>query len=1341
MNSDFDRFFTPVNFEDTTDEIVDIYLRFKDGFSDTWGKNPNNTLSFNRVKTLLTQSPIDCFFQKQQKDEKNNKARQKILVPVGDDIAIELRVSLSLYRVDTFTTLYSYFVGKCRETLFVREPEKDTLKVKCQLHFVESGKPAGTKAQAFQNLFRKVDAMNVPVLDINKDKDREIWNRYVEALRTLVKGKEQIWKINRVSSPYVETYNGNERTTYMDIYVSEKDIIKQFEDEIENFFTPNEIEDFGVNEDQAFIEFNSYRELSPTEKVQLSELAGEFFYELPDKAPKYSISGELTFKYTEDISKDAIYSKIESLLYEEYQIDVDIDGDGKLETELQNIPHVSKVVKDRYASILEVKKNCSSKLSVSITSEDDAKIDLKEVQKYLIGNGLDRAQVYMSANKKQIAVEVNAYIRNDFFNEIGLRHVKNVFRFGNGRKPAEDVEGTYIEGNTYCVDNIVGKEESQKILTKIQNALEDLTIRQKPTRYIFELVDEHNLENLRQFKTMVDEPDTCRFNINSQVLTVWADSADEYYEIVDQIRSKCPNVEIEDKEYSPSYFLEFKTNIVSMRQDIILKIENELRRSGIDKIRYDSIKNYSRNLFEYSYATEEDRDSFKNTIHEICDKYKNYLTLSFENEFGTTTYTLYKNDKLESDKERETIKNIRSATFIFLTPEEKCKLDEAISSYGDDAIFREGIQIGTLVRKDKDKLKFRISDSFDDLLNGYADDRIEAAELSKGFIKPIFPGELTNIGRMIKAMRKVTEPGGRFGSPANKNLPNFLFDPNTARVSEENLDEVKKRILLNLNEPLLKNQPKQLDAVAKAVSARDIALIQGPPGTGKTTVIAEIIWQTLLAEPDAKILVTSQTNLAVDNALERLKGKKLVRPIRIGNLDKFEDEGKFYSDKRMNEWMSSKPNSKEESQNAENAIAQWINNIIMRCSEDEQYKDVVEKWKKGLTAKNSLIKTTFSSEYLQHVNVFAATCSECGSKNFSEVYQSMFLKNKEIQGDPEFDLVIMDEASKATPPELVLPLTLGKRVVIIGDHKQLPPMIDEKEFSESLEAVGAKNLVADWTKQDYKISQFEKLFVNAPKNIVASLDTQFRMHEQIMNCISQFYKDQEELENGLICGIKNTMNIPDLSVKTSRWHGLELNPFINPDIHVIWVNVEDKEVMVGTSYENIGEVDAIKTVLRALTKSKGFTEYNAAFSKEEDKEIGVITYYMPQMMRIREALYPQFTKNEWRSFELHKYENEFHLPFRINTVDRFQGMERNIIIVSTVRSNRQINSKGQLVKNDKYPFALGFAREHPRVNVGFSRAKRLLIVIGNEKHFANKPEYAEAISQMHRVDISQLQNL
>ena len=749
-------------------------------------------------------------------------------------------------------------------------------------------------------------------------------------------------------------------------------------------------------------------------------------------------------------------------------------------------------------------------------------------------------------------------------------------------------------------------------------------------------------------------------------------------------------------------------------------------------------------MYSYRFTSEEERDLLKDSISKACMSHFDILDFSFENELGRTIYELFKNETLELEKEQEVDRNVRQATFVYLTPAQRKQLGDEIEQKGDNAYFKGGIQIGNLIKKDRDKLKFRITDEFDEMLNAREEDRIELNEIKEGFIKPIFPGELTNIGRMIRAMKKVTEPGGRIGYPVNKNLSNFLFDPNEARQTTSDIEEEKLKVILDLNEPLLKDQQKQLEAVAKTLLAKDLALIQGPPGTGKTTVIAEIIWQTLLRDPQSKILITSQTNLAVDNALERIKGKKLVRPLRIGNTAKFEDEGKVYSNERIKEWLNAKNNSDEETLNSDNAVCAWIKNVKTRSSNEEKYSKAIAKWKNGLEEKNTLIKTTFSNAYYKYVNVFAATCSECGSPRFSEAYQYAFQKNSESQVEPEFDIVIMDEASKATPPELVLPLTLGKKVVIIGDHKQLPPMMNEKEFGEALEAVGAKNLIEHWTKEDYKISQFEKLFINAPKSLVASLDTQFRMHGQIMNCISQFYTDQVELENGLICGIAGEMDAPDFNVKASRWHGLKSEPFIDTKHHAVWVNVESPESKIGTSYENEGEIKAIQTVLKALTKAEGYEDYLNHFQKDEDKEIGIITFYGPQMQKIKNAMYPTFKKSDWKNFEQHKFENEFELPFRINTVDCFQGMERNIIIISTVRSDKQYKEeKGKRISvdNTKYPNALGFARELQRINVGFSRAKRLLIVIGNEKHFSHKPEYAEAIQKMHRVDLMQIQNL
>ena len=193
------------------------------------------------------------------------------------------------------------------------------------------------------------------------------------------------------------------------------------------------------------------------------------------------------------------------------------------------------------------------------------------------------------------------------------------------------------------------------------------------------------------------------------------------------------------------------------------------------------------------------------------------------------------------------------------------------------------------------------------------------------------------------------------------------------------------------------------------------------------------------------------------------------------------------------------------------------------------------------------------------------------------------------------------------------------------------------------------------------------------------------MHEQIMNCISPFYRDQPELKKGLICGLKSQMNLPNLLEKGSRWHGFDNPPFITPDTHAIWVNVDTPEQKTGTSYENEGEVNAIKKVLKALSKSDGFANYYNAMAKEEDKEIAVITYYLLQMQKIQKTLFPSFSYRQWLSFEAYKYENDFKIPLRINTVDKFQGMERNIVIVSTVRSDKQIDETGVCKSNYHYP--------------------------------------------------------
>lgn len=1333
-------------FEGTSDEVIEVVLKVKDDFNDRYNRNPENKLRAEQVRELLLSENRICYFQKQKADDKNNRSRHKIIIPVGNERALEFVASLWTDKIDTFTELYSYRVAKFKEVGFFNEPTKNTTIRNCKFKFTEIEKKDGTNANSFKELYSAVESSEIPLVDINKEKDRQIWEKYVVALKKLVKQKEQVWKIQNIKMPYAEARQGEaERANYIDIYINETELREQLEKDILGLFNESELEDYGVSENKAFIEFKNYRELGQEELNQLKELGDELFYEISNNSPFHTISGKIDFKYADNVSKEDIYLEIQDKLETEYQLECSISNNGYIDLNENDIPHLRKIIEDNYSHILSVHKDNIVQLKVDFKTDNGLQQLIQPIKQKLDSEGLDRARISITQGNN-LLIEVGAFIPNHKFNSEGLTFVESVSRF-QAMNPikVKPINGIELVGNVYQIKN-ASKEDIDNALALLQQNFSGVSFRRLPTQYFFKVNEKVNPETLRNFKTQTDLQGKTEFVLANSTLKISAESNTDYENQLKRIKQQFPSATIEEKTFNPAFQILFDTDVESKRQNVINKIQNEIRKEIGKSVDFDTVKKHTRILFSYQFKTDDERDSFKQAISTACSEHRHILSYTFENPLGRTTYELFKNETLELEKEKEVRRNVSQATFIYLNPAQRQNLSEKIEQFGEEAFFKEGIQIGRLVKKEKDRLKFRITDAFDEIINGREQDRIELSEIRKGFIKPIFPGELTNIGRMIRAMKKVTEPNTRNGFPINQNLPNFLFDPNEARQSSTDLDEEKQKVVQNLNEPLLKDQPKQLEAVAKTLLAKDLALIQGPPGTGKTTVIAEIIWQTLLREPKAKLLITSQTNLAVDNALERIKGKKLVRPIRVGNIEKFEDEGKVYSNDRIKNWIQAKTGSKEEKQYSDNAVCQWIENVKDKCSKEEKYAKAVSKWKKGLDEKDVLIKSTFSNAYYEYVNVFAATCSECGSRNFSDTYQMTFNQNSERKSEPEFDLVIMDEASKATPPELVLPLTLGKKVVIIGDHKQLPPMIDEKEFGEALEAVGAKKLIEDWTKDDYKVSQFEKLFKNAPKNFVASLDTQFRMHEQIMNCISEFYSDQEELENGLICGIKGEMNIPDFNVKASRWHGLSSVPFIEPKHHAIWVNVETPEDNTGggTSFENEGEIKAIQTVLKALTTADGFEQYQKHFKKDEDKEIGIITYYMRQMLGIRNYMYPQFSKNEWRNFEQHKFENEFQLPLRINTVDRFQGMERNIIIVSTVRSNKQYKEergKKIPIDNNKYPFALGFARELQRINVGFSRAKRLLIVVGNEKHFSHKPEYQQAIQKMHRIDIAQIQNL
>jgi len=367
-------------------------------------------------------------------------------------------------------------------------------------------------------------------------------------------------------------------------------------------------------------------------------------------------------------------------------------------------------------------------------------------------------------------------------------------------------------------------------------------------------------------------------------------------------------------------------------------------------------------------------------------------------------------------------------------------------------------------------------------------------------------------------------------------------------------------------------------------------------------------------------------------------------------------------------------------------------------------------------------KKLFAEKYLEYVNLIGATGSSIGKLNSENRWTSFFraylnvFNHKNYQENNfkecnrtniDFDTVIMDEASKATPPELALPVLFGKKSIIVGDHRQLPPMIDGEEI------------------KDFETSQFERLFLNIDESIKGTFDTQYRMHPAINEAIAQFYKD----DGGLNCGLPLEETYHNSFDKwDSRYHGLQFKDIITPETHTIWIDVKAPEIQEGTSRVNFGEIDAIDNILSAIKNSKGKTEFDKWLSNKslEEKQIGLISFYGKQIHYINKML----------------KEKHSETPIRLSTVDRFQGMERNIIIVSMVRSNKIASFQGQqpdeIYGELGYPKqeSLGFAESPNRLNVALSRARRLLIVVGNSEHFCRKDIYKnvfETIQQNGKI--------
>lgn len=779
----------------------------------------------------------------------------------------------------------------------------------------------------------------------------------------------------------------------------------------------------------------------------------------------------------------------------------------------------------------------------------------------------------------------------------------------------------------------------------------------------------------------------------------------------------------------------------------INEIYNELKKEYNTDILLDFNKVSSSFTFYYFFSTDTQKTSFQNKLNSLAEKV-NIKYLSKTDEYKS--YYLKYNYELLKKYTIDKIKSLNGTDIVVGEKKEKQNIGQLVSK-------ESNINQLTIINLDLTKtseINNKLFHSPNPLL-----------------LTPDLIGDKKKLEYLRKALDKVVNPKVGFDEQlVNPNLGNFLFDSNLAEktsseIIEEN-SELFNDIKSNLNSSSI-NTP-QILSVTKAVASKELALLQGPPGTGKTTVIAELIWQLLRTNPSQRLLLTSESNLAVDNALDRIKqtNQFTIKPIRLGK-NVAEEEGLYYHIERIKKWSFSDFNEeKSYNENLEceedlnnNIVYKWMCNQSGNLQIDTELLQIINEWKIELIKPNQELKKIYKEAYFHNTNVIGNTCSSAGSDNFMQSYQDLYnrkdfifeskdrsvgkndvisfysilkrnnsLRFKEVEKVLEpivFDAVIMDEASKATPPEMLLPLSYGKKSIIIGDHRQLPPTLkelDDEGFINTLKKIGAERLATEWSsKQELRISHFKRLITNdGADSIRGVFNLQYRMHPQINNVINQFYEDDGGLSPGQEL-IDNCEKHYNSNHPLSRYHGIKLEGFIQPDVHTIWVDVDEPEYKDGFSYINYGEIKAIDKVLELLKKAEGFKEYTEYWkvnNKPEENEIGIISFYAKQLGELKQIE------------RKHK-----DLSVRIKTVDRFQGMERNIIIVSTVRSNKKINEPHQNANlslfpdSNGYPInkSLGFADASERINVAFSRAKRLLIIVGNKSHFASNPLYENVI--------------
>ena len=430
-------------------------------------------------------------------------------------------------------------------------------------------------------------------------------------------------------------------------------------------------------------------------------------------------------------------------------------------------------------------------------------------------------------------------------------------------------------------------------------------------------------------------------------------------------------------------------------------------------------------------------------------------------------------------------------------------------------------------------------------------------------------------------------------------------------------------------------------AVNEVLWAKDVAVVHGPPGTGKTTTLVEAIYETLRREN--QVLVCAQSNMAVDWISERLM-ERGVDVLRIGNPTRVTDQMLAQTYERRFEAHPDYPQLW--------SMRKALREVRSGRRGSDAYHQKVERLKERITE----LELHIHNDIFGQARVFA--CTLAGSA--SRVLDGM-----------KFATLFIDEAAQALEAACWIAIRKAGRVILAGDHCQLPPTV------KSVEAM----------RGGLGLTLMERIVASNPQ-VVTLLKVQYRMNDEIMRFSSEwFYHGQVE------------------SAPEVKHRGI-----LDLDTPITWIDTSQLE---GSEEETVGEnggrINRAEAQLTMATLEQYFERVGRRRVLEERLDVGIISPYRAQVQYLRRLL----------------RHSDYFKPLRhsiaVNTVDGFQGQERDIIVISLVRAN----ATGQI----------GFLRDLRRMNVAITRARMKLIILGDTATLTRHPFYARLygyIQQLHR---------